>query len=251
MLIIRHVLLVSAFALTVAGAAFATDSVENECVPPDSTPVSPIRPTPPEQCATGRNLRGWEAGYNVGRAQVGRLWNSLGQDPDRYDELVGLSLSTITPVVTTYLTPGVTPYTRCRAQGYLDATVYAIQQLNPIECVIDGADWGTVMGQIYCSVAVQLDGVSTGPLLIRVPTGVCGQYFETTCDAVFTYVATDGSATIEEGIAACLEDAGLDLSSLPYADNFGEACTPYTTGTHEAAFAAALQTDCAYAGAEP
>jgi hypothetical protein len=174
------------------------------------------------------------------------LWATLGEDPDRYDELVDLLTDTIPGIVTSYTRAGITPYTQCRVQGYLDSLTFQLQLLNPIECVIDGGDWASIMAQVYCSVSIELGGIADGDLLLRRPAGVCGAYFEATCEDVYRNVATDGVDPIDEGVAACLDEAGFDLESLPYLVSFGEACRPYTLGAFASTFATSVFNDCSY-----
>jgi hypothetical protein len=232
---------------TLAGLCLLTAlfvAAEPAAAAPLSPPAAPVAPA---ACKTGRNLRGWQAGVSSGQTTVHRLWVQLGEDPAEFDELQALVVDTLSTTLSSYLTAGIVPYASCRAQGYLDGAVYRLRLLRPLVCVLDGADWATITANFYCDLSVAFGGLPLGELYLRAPAGVCGDYFQTTCEDVYRNVASNGSDPLDPELASFLWSNGTDPASLPY----GPACVAYTRSPHRAVFDGYVHNDCSYEVVSP
>lgn len=127
---------------------------------------------------------------------------------------------------------------RCRVQGVIDGFLSRITALIG-QCILDGAQWGQFTAQMYCSLSLELGGLGDGGVFVRGPVGICGDLFQTTCDGVYSYVASEGKTKLPATVSRFCSDRNISVS--PYA-----GCYPYTTGNYASIFANSRATDCAF-----
>jgi hypothetical protein len=222
----------------------------------------PCGPTPPAQCAAGRELNGYNMGYLQGQSTVLQIWRSpaVDQNPDNWDKLDKAVRDTIKPMIATTLArTNIDQYLRCRVQGMLDGTLCKMNDLNPIPgCMWDGAVWGDFSAYIYCAVSVALDGLAdVTPWFVRLPTGMCGTGFQNYCDSVYRYGANHTvyslPTTVDPVTNMTMEQLLVSNGYNPISSLWQPAvCEPYTvddpvTGKNfQTIFESSVALDCAY-----
>lgn len=171
-------------------------------------------------CSAARDTRSFNTGRALGANLVDSAWNGIGQDIDQVDQFRSLVIRTLRGVLRA-VPRDTSTFALCRAQGLL---VGAVDRLNAIQdevgefCFLEGSFWGELSAEIYCALAVALDGLGvTGIELPEPATLTCGENFEDGCAEKYESVAT-GSAE----------------------------CRPYTQGAHTPAYEENLQLQCAY-----
>jgi hypothetical protein len=107
------------------------------------------------------------------------------------------------------------------------------------QCILDGAQWDQFTADLYCSLSIELGGLGDGGVFMRGPVGLCGDLFQTTCDGVYAYVASEGQTKLPSTVSRFCSDRHITVS--PYA-----GCFPYTTGNYASIFANSKGIDCAY-----
>ena len=127
---------------------------------------------------------------------------------------------------------------RCRVQGVIDGFLTRITALIG-QCILDGAQWGQFTAQMYCLLSLELGGLGDGGVFLRGPVGICGDLFQTTCDGVYSYVASEGKTKLPSTVSRFCSDRNISVA--PYA-----GCYPYTIGNYASIFANSRATDCAY-----
>lgn len=199
------------------------------------------QPTVPEECTASRDQRGWTSGRSAGESRVNSLWRSaaVGQDLDKLSDALPGALETLETALSGLAANAEpTQYVRCRAQGYAEGYFFRLNQLFG-QCVVDGADWGQLAANIYCSLSIELDGLAESSLFVRAPVGLCGNLFEYTCEDVYRYVGKEGDHEFQPLVANFLESNGFVVE--PFA-----GCGPYTDDEFLAAFESSLHNDCTY-----
>jgi hypothetical protein len=127
---------------------------------------------------------------------------------------------------------------RCRVQGLADGFVFRLAQLLG-QCILDGAQWGQFSADLYCELSIELDGLGEPPPFTRPPVGLCGTLFQQVCGGVYSYVASEGEATLQPAVQSFVSSHGVTLSTYP-------ECSEFTEGAFAAIFKTSEQTDCAY-----
>jgi hypothetical protein len=162
-------------------------------------------------CTDSRNRRGYNAGVTIGTQIVTQAWNSIGQDPDRFDELVDVVHGAVWTAISRVT--DASPYTQCRIKGLAQAvcdTLDGIQETVVGQCVLDGQAWGELSAVLYCSLSVAF-GQQVGLGLVPVaPTNLCGASFEDACQDEFASVAAEPELACGEFIAEPNDDVFAD-----------------------------------------
>lgn len=202
-------------------------------------------PPPSPQC-TGRNAAGYLAGVGQGVSTVDQIWeaDAVGQNPDNWEILVARVTTTIPTTVATIKESTWSDYLMCRTQGLLDGSVCRMNELDPIPgCQLDGADWGHMSAAIYCQLSIDLLGLAdVAPWFIRPPAGMCGGGFQTYCEDVYRYGATNGGDPLDSGVLDLLTSRGVDPATLIQAPE----CVTYTVTPWTTTFDDAVAVDCSY-----
>jgi hypothetical protein len=218
------------------------------------TVASPAQAAVPAECSAARDTRGYNAGLNQGMSTVLQIWRSasVNQDINKCDTVVRpLVTTTIPPIVTAAFTVDNSMYTQCRAKGLLDGTVAELRTVcGPAvgACVLDGADWGSIAGSIYCSLSIDLGGLGdVVPWFTRPDQpGICESNFQTTCEDVYQYIGTNGGDALDSTLVAILAVRGVNpvTSYLKYPQC--PAFTQASDGTLLKVFSDSLYVDCSY-----
>lgn len=202
----------------------------------ESMALAACPPTPPAVCASGRELRGWQAGVATGASLVKQIWMSaaVAQDPDNW-ELFKEEVTTVIPGVVTSLPQG-SQYVKCRTQGLLESTTCTMIPHNPgPQCAFDGFDWGNISAAVYCQLSEDLGGLANvEPWYIRPVPGMCEDKFQTWCEDTYRYVATNTSDPFEA------------THVPPYYPDGDPQCVPYTQATFADVFNNSVYVDCSY-----
>jgi hypothetical protein len=172
--------------------------------------VVPAFATPPD-CSSGRNLRGYNAGVTIGRSIVRQAWNSIGQDPDRFDELVDTVHDAVW-VAIGGLPSDASDYTKCRAKGLGQGVCDQLDDIQVVvvgQCVLDGEVWGDLSAVLYCGLSLALGPQEALGLIPVSPTNLCGDSFEDSCQSEFASVAA-AEPTCEAFIEAPNDDVYAD-----------------------------------------
>lgn len=204
-------------------------------------------PAPPVECASGRNLRAYQAGVYTGSALVDQIWTSTAvhEDPDLW-YILKQQVDTTIPGIIAGL-PGwpddYDTYVQCRAQGLLEGTTCNMDKINPGNgCALDGIDWGLISSQIYCDLSVALGGLGAiVPWFLQTPHGLCGDTFESWCGDVFRYVATNAADPLQD--PEHLTPPGIVAPWPPEPDPL---CAPYTQDPFDDIFGDSVTVDCEY-----
>lgn len=206
-----------------------------------AVPSVPKAPTVPSQCSARRDSTGWTSSRSAGESRVNSIWssNAINRDLDNLSDALPNIIESLEQYLVT-LGGGQTPttYIQCRAQGYTEGFLFALNKLFK-ECVLGGADWGQVAADIYCRNAIEYGGLGEETLFVRAPVGLCGNLFEYTCEDTYRYVGKEGNYSVSPEVQAYLDDEGIELEPYP-------GCGIYTDDEHLASFEAALHNDCTY-----
>jgi hypothetical protein len=132
-------------------------------------------------------------------ALVDQIWksNAIGENPANWGALKEQVDDTIPATIASM--PGwpysYDSYIRCRAQGLLDGSTCRMGELNPFQgCAVHGIDWGIMCAHLYCKFSTTFGGlVNVVPWFIRKPIGISPFFFQSACNDVFRYIATDGA----------------------------------------------------------
>jgi hypothetical protein len=206
-----------------------------------TVPKVPVAPTVPPECSARRDATAWNSGRASGESRVSSVWKSasVGQDLDNLSDALPAVLDSLQQYLAT-LSGGATPttYIQCRAQGYTEGFLYALNKLFK-QCVLDGADWGQFSADMYCRLSQEIGGLAEETLFLRAPVGLCGNMTEFTCEEVYRYVGNEGNYSVAPIVQEYLDDEGVTLEPYP-------GCGIYTDNEFLAAFEAALHNDCTY-----
>lgn len=115
--------------------------------------------------------------------------------------------------------------------------------LNPFEqCIQDGIDWAEISSNLYCTLSQELGGLGdTPPWFTRKTNSLCAYLFQTACDDVFQYGATEGSHPLSARVLSLLEKQGVDPSGY-----LQQGCAPYTQDPFATVFEHSVYIDCSY-----
>lgn len=203
-------------------------------------------PTPPDDCSSARDVRGFSAGVFTGEALVDQIWSSpdIGEDPAKWEELKDAVLEVIPDIIAGL--PGwpdeYTSYVRCRAQGLIEGSACALIPLDPIpECILDGIDWGVLSAELYCVLSESFGGLDdVVPWFIRPPAGLCADGFQSWCEDVFRYAASDGGDALDP------EHATPPGDVTPWPPAGDPLCVDYTQAPFVTVFDDSIFVDCSY-----
>ena len=204
-------------------------------------------PPPPPEC-TGRNLVGYRAGLGQGTSLVDQIWesNTVGEDPNKWSIVIDRVTDTIPATVAAVKESTWGQYLQCRTQGLLDASVCRLNEIDPIPgCQLDGVDWGKMSAALYCELSVALNGLGdVSPWFVRPPPGMCADGFQTYCEDVYRYVATNATDPLSSGVVELLASRDMSVQPVP-------ACAPYTVDNFTQTFEDSVYIDCSYEIPEP
>ncbi len=206
--------------------------------------------TPPTECVGGALERQWTAGVKIGRRLTDQLWAStrVNQDPANWRLLVDAVTKAIPSAVASAIrVGGPSMSTVCRTQGLLDGSVCEMSDITPepIQCVLDGIDWGKISSGLYCELSIAFDGLQSMPWFVRLPQDVCGNNFEESCDNIYEFGATRADPGILLPLVATeLQARGTTDPTVEYWQ--GEACLPYTIAPFDEVFHDSMKYDCSY-----
>ena len=198
-------------------------------------------PTVPSECTDARNAKSWSAGRAAGESRVDSVWKStaVGKNLDNLSAQLPTVLASLeTALVGLSAGHEPTPLVQCRAQGYTEGFLYRLNKLFG-QCVLDGADWGQFAANVYCSLAIELDGLGEQSLFVRAPVGLCGNLFEFTCEDTYRFVGSEGADGLSSVVQTYIDQQGLVLE--PFV-----GCGAYSDGEQLATFESALHNDCTY-----
>lgn len=201
--------------------------------------------TPPAMC-TGRNATGYAAGVGQGVSLVDQIWESpeVGENPENWEQLRDRVTTTIPATVAAVYQTTWNDYLKCRTQGLLEGAVCRMIEIDPIPgCQLDGTDWGNMSASLYCTLSIDLGGLGdVEPWFIRPAPGMCSGGFQTYCEGVYRYGATNGATALPTDVEAFLISKGRDpMSYLQPVE-----CVPYTTEPFVATFDDSVYIDCSY-----
>lgn len=193
------------------------------------TPVPP--PTPPSSCASGRELRFFNAGLLKGESLVNQAWNSpsIGQSCEKFNQFrdavkkVFLSLS-----VPTGWPQGVI----CQKDGEVAGAIARVDEIGStcsITCGADGKFVGQMAAFLYCQLSVALGGLGMDVELLEGTTGTCTEAFTQACEETFKSVTINFKETV---------DSTID-------------CRPFTIDPFDDVWAQATHNQCLYDPVEP
>lgn len=211
--------------------------------------MSPDAAAQPD-CSRGRNRTQADTGSAAGEALVEQAFEGIGRSVERIDEFKARVLDVIRNTLRAAgRSARGNPALLCRAIGLMNGVVARLDALQEetacgdepcpnasrldqlasfepidlqrrgiIQCWLDGFFWGELSAELYCALAIELDGLAA--LGVELPPrarSCCGFGFETACNAKFAFDAT--------------------------AD---EACEPYTLPPHEAAYLETRRLQCTF-----
>jgi hypothetical protein len=182
----------------------------------------------------------YQAGLTKGTQKADELFASaeIGKSPQKMQKKIFRVLDRLHDQVRDAWHAESSDGRRCRVQGVIDGFLSRIVALIG-QCILDGAQWGQFTAQMYCTLSLELGGLGDGGVFVRGPVGICGDLFQTTCDGVYSYVATEGKTKLPSTVSRFCSERNISVS--PYA-----GCYPYTTGNYASIFANSRAIDCAY-----
>lgn len=147
--------------------------------------------TYPAECSTTRDKTAFKMGHDyMGKSMARSAWASVDKDPDQVEAFQAAILDAA-GTINSYIRPGNSNYVNCRIKGMyagLLNELYVIQTNAFIQCLFDGLFVGEMVGQLYCDMAIEFDGVGMDVDFIRVDTDwICDDAFEFACDYKFKY----------------------------------------------------------------
>jgi hypothetical protein len=152
--------------------------------------VSPALATPLD-CSTGSNARHYNTGKLIGASIARQAWESVGQEPDRFEEAADAVREAISNAILG-LPNTASATVKCRAKGMSQGVC---DQLGDIQdevagiCLLDGQLWGTLSGDLYCALAIEFGAVDAFELAPIPPTNLCGENFVEGCEDNFASYA--------------------------------------------------------------
>jgi len=197
------------FALVLASATLTVSEAQAWTAPPacahivppsgpalDCTSATPL----PSEPLSGAPLSGWQSGVSIGASVVKRICYStaIQNAPTETEKLLRFKFAVTTQlpsIVTAALVPPPGPplstYTKCRAQGLLDAAPCSMEGcIPPPVCAFDGYDWGNIAGTIYCDLSIAYLGLGDPGAFLHTPQGTCATNFEALCPIAYDWVSS-------------------------------------------------------------
>jgi hypothetical protein len=148
--------------------------------------VSPALATPLD-CSTGRNLTQYNGGRTLGMSIARQAWQSVGRNPDRFEEAADAVRSAVTGAIAN-LPNTASELVKCRAKGMSQGVCDGLSDIQDevsSVCFLDGQMWGELSGDIYCALATEFGGADLFELLPVAPTNLCGTNFVEGCTGEF------------------------------------------------------------------
>jgi len=253
------------FALVLASATLAVSEAQaweaptgcTHLVPPSGPSLDCTSPTPLEPLS-GAPLSGWQSGVKIGASVVKRICYSTAVTdptltPAEAQTLFKIAVTTQLPAfVSASLVPPPGPplstYTKCRAQGLLDAAPCSMANCPYIrrpECAFDGYDWGNIAGTLYCDLSIAYLGLADPGDFPHKPQGTCAKNFELLCPIAYNWV----SWYADIPAAPPDTDPPWPLSIWawpPYKDTQVPGCQPYVQTIWETTYLNSRNYDCVY-----
>jgi hypothetical protein len=198
-------------------------------------------PSVPSLCSSKpQRAQKYQQGLTKGIQKADELFASseIGKNPDKLQKKINRVLERLRENVREAWRSEAKDNRRCRVQGVADGFLTRIVELLG-QCILDGAQWGKFTAELYCALSLELGGLGEGGVFVRAPAGLCGSLFQTTCDGVYSYVASEGKTQLPATVSKFCSDRGISVS--PYA-----GCFPYTTGNFAEIFSSSRNADCAY-----
>jgi hypothetical protein len=234
----------------VTSAVAESDEMNNATAGNSISISNPPPPRPPPECTgTTRNASAYSSGVSQGIYTVLQTWRSaaVAQDPRKCNTtLAPLVIDVIPGAIASAFQVENDLYTQCRAKGILDGTVYELGLICP-PCVLDGIDWGELSANVYCALSTKLGGLgSVPPWFMRADQpGICAANFQTICEDVYRFIATNGADALDAATATVLRQMSIDPFSA-YLNAQSQMCVPFTTGTFVEVFNNSVYVDCSY-----
>lgn len=211
------------------------------CAPCAAQTVSAASYCPAECRFKPARAQKYQTGFSKGLQKADELFASSGieKSPQKLQKKLDRVLDRLHDNLIDVLTSDSSDGRRCRVQGVADGFLSRIVQLLG-QCILDGAQWGQFASTLYCQLSLDLGGLGAADgAFIRAPVGLCGNLFESTCDGVYAYIATEGQQAMSSTVARFVSERGVSLSPYP-------GCAHYSAGDFAVVFAASMQADCAY-----
>jgi hypothetical protein len=146
-------------------------------------------------CSSGRPKRGYDTGVLIGKSIVQQAWNGIGQDVDQFDDF----METVHDIVHTAIAGipnDATDYSKCRAKGLAQGVCDKLGEIQDDVtdiCLLDGAVWGDLSGELFCELSIVFGAQDALGLVPVTPTGLCGDSFEEGCHDTFSDYATSST----------------------------------------------------------
>ncbi|MEY4575851.1 MAG: hypothetical protein RL701_554 [Pseudomonadota bacterium] len=222
--------------LSIVGAVFGANVASAQT----TVPSVPKAPTLPSECTAKRDSTAWTSSKAAGESRVNAIWksNAVAQDLDKLSAALPAALDSLEQFLTGLSSGTPTTYIQCRAQGYTEGFLFALNKLFKA-CVLDGAEWGQFGADLYCRMSIEYGGLAADTLFLRAPVGVCGNLTEYTCEEVYRHVGSEGTYTVSPYVQSYLTHEGITLEPYP-------GCGIYSDGEFLEAFEGALHNDCTY-----
>lgn len=175
---------------------------------------------PPPACRSEPNRSSFHAGVASGRALTRQAWVGVNRNCFRLEEYTTVVVGTVKRLIAP---AGSDSYVLCRHAGIVAGVLDEVDVVwdeCQVTCCNRGYLTGEMAGELYCGLAIALDGLGVADYLPQLPVTFCPAVFETCCKTRF----------------------------IGYTENFinaqGAACRPYTRPPHTAAWDQARENMC-------
>lgn len=251
------------FALVLASATLAVSEAQAwtppaSCaalVPPSGPDLDCTSATSlPSEPSSGAPLSGWQSGVTIGASVVKRICHSTAVQnaPTPTDAwiLFKFAVTTQLPsIVSAALVPPPGPplstYTKCRAQGLLDAAPCSMTDCMDVPCAFDGYDWGNIAGTIYCDLSIVYLGLGDPGAFVHTPQGTCAENYEALCPIAYDWVSSYAAIPHVPPVT----DPPWESSGYPwppYVDTQVPGCGPWVHNSWETTYLNSRNFDCVY-----
>lgn len=237
---VRSIGAMLAFTLALGSVASPRASAQDDSFATDDAPAL-YGPSVPTFCsAKPQRTQKYQQGLTKGTQKADELFASseIAKNPQKLQKKIYRVLERLFDNVRDAWRNEVKDNRRCRVQGVADGFITRIVELLG-QCILDGAQWGQFTANTYCALSLELGGLGDTGVFVRAPVGLCGTLFESNCDGVYSFVATEGKTKLPSAVAKFCSDRGLNIQ--PYA-----GCLAYTTGNYADIFKNSRSTDCKY-----
>jgi len=139
---------------------------------------------PPAICNSPRELRGFDAGVNLGTFLVEQGWNAV-DDCDLMEDFANIVMNSVDSIG---FPQESSVYVMCRVSGFvqgIEEEVHRTWNQCAWECGHEGRFVGQIGGKLYCDWSIALGGLPLADDIFRYPVRTCGAIFQIGCDSEF------------------------------------------------------------------